>query len=263
MNAQEALDRILSVLIANPCVEGVFLGGSLANQDLDAYSDIDLGVATLNNAKAFAQVYTQRGQLSELAGEPLEVIERGWEHCKMIAALYGKANFPPIGLEIDIIFSPLRYAGEQMPHAPYRILFDRRGKLAPLLQLASQPQPSQDIQAELEQGMRTSLFYLHDAVKACRRNDPFQAQAMLEELRKLIYYAAARQCEAQVFGAKRADRYLNHAQQRIIARSYLENDEQTVHKLIALYLGCLEGLESRYAFGGGLERLRFAWQELG
>ena len=35
-------------------IEGVYLSGSLVNEDRDEYSDIDLGIATRNTPKDFA-----------------------------------------------------------------------------------------------------------------------------------------------------------------------------------------------------------------
>lgn len=208
MNHQNALGILANKLATFPGVEGVFLSGSLANQFQDEFSDIDLGVATVNGAEALDEVFSLRHQLITAVGEPAHSLEQGWGHCKMIAALYGKSLFPPMGLEIDIIFSQLRHVSEQMPYAEYRIVYDRNGKLQPMLARIGRSRPGQDIEKEIAGHLAWFPFYMHDARKACRRGDRFQVQSLLEEIRKLIFFAAATRQGAQVYGVKRAYRFL-------------------------------------------------------
>jgi len=262
MDYQEALDVLASKLTTLPSVEGAFLAGSLADQFQDEFSDIDLGIATKNSAKAFSETFALRHQLITAVGEPAHFLERGWEHCKMIAALYGKSQFPPIGLEIDIIFSQLRYVSEQMPYSVYRIVLDRNGKLQPKLAKIGQSKPSQDIEKGIAQHLKWFPFYVHDARKACRRSDGFQVQSMLEEMRKLIFFVAATRRGEQVFGSKRAYRYLSIAEQQLIERSYQHSDENTVAQLARLYLECLAELQLRYPITDNVESAKIALQEL-
>jgi predicted nucleotidyltransferase len=262
MNYQEALDVLANKLATLPSVEGAFLAGSLANQFQDEFSDIDLGVATKNSAEAFSETFALRHQLITAVGEPTHFLERGWEHCEMIAALYGKSQFPPIGLEIDIIFSQLRYVSEQMPYSEYRIVFDRNGKLQPKLAKIGQSKPSQDIEKEIAQHLKWFPFYVHDARKACRRSDGFQVQSLLEEMRKLIFFAAATCQSEQVLGSKRAYRYLSMAERQTIEQSYHRSDENTVAQLARLYLECLAELQSKYRITDNVESAKIALQEL-
>ncbi len=262
MNYQEALDVLSNKLATFPSVEGAFLAGSLANQFQDEFSDIDLGVATKNSAEAFSKAFALRHQLIMAVGEPAHFLERGWEHCKMIAVLYGKSQFPPIGLEIDIIFSQLRYVSEQMPYSEYKIVFDRNGKLQPKLAKEDQSKPSQDIEKEIAQHLKWFPFYVHDARKACRRSDGFQVQSLLEEMRKLIFIAAASCQGGQVFGSKRAYRYLSIAQQQTVEQSYHHSDEDTVAQLVRLYLECLVELQLKYQINDNIESAKISLQEL-
>ncbi|MAU00690.1 MAG: hypothetical protein CL608_26395 [Anaerolineaceae bacterium] len=262
MNYQEALDVLANKLATFPSVEGAFLAGSLANRFQDEYSDIDLGVATKDSAEAFSQTFALRHQLITAVGEPAHFLERGWEHCKMIAALYGKSRFPPIGLEIDIIFSQLRYVSEQMPYSKYRIVFDRNGKLQPKLAKLGQSKPGQDIEKEIAQHLKWFPFYVHDARKACQRDDGFQAQSLLEEMRQLIFFAAAARQGEQVFGSKRAYRYLSIAERQTLEESYYYSDENTVAQLAQLYLECLAEFQLKYRIADNVESAKIALQEL-
>lgn len=261
MNRQEILTTITSRLATEPSVEGVYLSGSLANQDQDDFSDIDLGVATKNSAHAFDAVFSLRHQLIRIVGQPVHFLEREWGHCKMIAALYGKSRFPPIGLEVDIIFSQLQYVAEQMPWSEYKILFDR-SKLQPALAEISPPKPNQEVEEEIIQHLNWFPFYVHDAVKACRRRDWFQTQSLLEEMRKLIFFAAAARQGEQVYGAKRAYRYLSPAERQHLEESYRRSDESTAAQLTQIYVACLKDLQATYQIAENIERLQSTLREL-
>ena len=114
-------------------------------------------------------LFSLRHDLISMAGNPIHYLERDWEHCKMIAALFGKSQFPTIGLEIDIIFSQLQYVSEQMPYTEYRIVFDRNGKLQSTLTETSQSKQSKETEIEILQHLKWFPFYAHDAIKACKK----------------------------------------------------------------------------------------------
>ena len=262
MNYPKILDVLVNRLETFPTVEGVFLSGSLANQYQDEFSDIDLGVATKNGTKAFSEIYSLRHQLITVVGQPTHFLERGWGHCKMIAILYGKSQFPSIGLEIDIIFSQLQHVSEQMPYSEYKIIFDRNGKLQPMLAKISQPKPRQEIEEEITQHLKWFPFYIHDARKACRRNDGFQVQSLLEEIRKLIFFTAATRHGGQIYGSKRAYRYLSTAERQLLEESYHRTDENIVAQLARLYLEYLTELQLSYQIADNVENAKIALQEL-
>jgi predicted nucleotidyltransferase len=262
MKWQKTLDTIVNALKTVSDVEGAFLGGSLANQNEDRFSDIDLGIVTRNSVKAFAQAYSMRSRLIAAAGTPLTFLDRGWAHCKMSAVLYGKSQFPPIGLEIDIIFSQLRHVSEQMPDSDYKMLFDRNGKLEPKLKQISRVKTKSEIEQELKKHLTWCAFYVHDAVKSCKRNDIFQAQSLLEEIRKLIFFAAGVRSKGQVYGTKHAYRYLSPKETKIIADSYCGLDEWMIRKLFKLYLECVTDLKSKYRVEQNIQKLQESSRQL-
>lgn len=262
MKGEAALEAIVAELERAPSVEGAFLSGSWVGRDRDDYSDVDLGVASGDGAKAFGEAFDLRRRLLAAAGRPVHHLERGWGHCRMVAALYGKAEYPPIGLEIDIVFSQLRHVGEQMPFAEYRVLFDRRGELRHALDGLGTARPQTETEADLLRHLTSFPFHVHDAIKACRRGDGFQAQSMLEEMRSMVFYAAATRRGERVFGAKRAHRYLSQVERAVVEASYLHADEDLVARLARLYLGIVDGLGPATAVAGEVERLRSAMREL-
>ena len=262
MHWPEALTAMIARLESISSVEGAFLSGSLVNEHRDEFSDIDLGLATKNSARAFDGTFALRHELIAAVGQPIHSLERGWGHCKMMAALFGKSRFPPIGLEIDIIFSRLRHVSEQMPHAKYRVVFDRRGRLQSALAGISPSKPRQEIEAEIIQHLQWFPFHVHDALKACQRNDVFQAQSVLEEMRKLIIFAAATRQGEPGYGSKRADRYLSTTERQILEASYRRSDENTVARLTQWYLECVTALPSNYRIRDKVENHKTALQDL-
>ena len=194
MKFHEIISTLVQELECASCIEGIFLSGSLVNEHKDQYSDIDLGIGTSNTPGAFDEAYALRHHLLNTVGQPIQTLERGWQHCQMVAALYGKSHFPPIGLEIDLIFSQLNHVPEQMPYADYRILFDRTGKLKKVLDEMGRRMPRGELEQELRHHLSWFLFYVYDALKAHERKDSLALHALLEEMRKLIYQAAAARC---------------------------------------------------------------------
>jgi predicted nucleotidyltransferase len=262
MNLQEALTAVVTRLETVSSVQGAFLSGSLVNEYQDEYSDIDLGIATGNSAKAFNNAFTLRHELLAAVGQPLHSFDRGWGHCKMIAALFGKSQFPPIGLEIDIIFSQLRYVSEQMPYSEYRIILDRNGKLQPALAEMSQPKTRQEIESEIISHLKWFPFYVHDALTACKRGDEFQVQSLLEEIRKLVFFAAAARYGKQVYGSKRAYRYLSTYERPILEDAYRRSDEDMVGQLAEMYFECLMELKLKREIRDIVENTRTILREL-
>jgi hypothetical protein len=252
---REVVDRLVDYLSGHPLVEGAFLGGSLVNEDYDEYADVDLGVASQQGRIAFETVFALRNSMLTAVGEPIHTLERAWEHCRMVAALYGKSVFPPLGLEVDIIFSQLRYAGEQMPYAEYRVLYDPRGRLKWRLDRLPKTRPADSTRTHIESVAGAIPFLVHDAIAAARRGEGFAVQQMLEEIRQALFRLAATRLGVDVYGAKHANRYLSAAEKSIVAESYSDDSAHSVEQLAALYLACLQGLGPEYQTPEAVRRL--------
>lgn len=262
MTWQHTVSALVGELETISSVEGAFLSGSLANRHRDDYADVDLGIASSNSASALDETFALHRRVLVAGGRPVRLLERRWGHCRMVAALYGKSQFPPIGLEVDLVFSQVRHVAEQMPYAPYRIVFDRKGKLQVALAKMSRSRPVREIKDTIGQHLTWFPFYAYEANKACRRGDRYQVQSMLEEMRKSIFFAAATRHGQQVFGSKRAHHYLSPADQKLLRESYRRSDENMVANLTRLYVECLSGLRSRYRIADDVESLQTAMQEL-
>ena len=133
-------------------MEGVFLGGSLATARADECSDVDLGVVAGNTEEECRNVYDLWPSLAQALGEPLVCLERSWENCRMVALLYGRADCPPRGLEVDVILR------RQMLWFPFYVYDANKGLVRG---------DSLHVQSLLQQ-MREAIFF----ACACRQAAP-------------------------------------------------------------------------------------------
>jgi predicted nucleotidyltransferase len=254
MDRESFVQSICAELKPCPYIQGIFLGGSLANDDLDAYSDIDLGVVSGNDEAESEAVFALRGRIVELPGPPVHAIERGWDHCRLIAALYGKSLFPPIGLELDVIFSQLQHIGEQMPYSDYRLLFDRNGLVAEALRSLPRGRPQADVLGELRGYVRSLPFWVHDAQKALRRGDLPQFQTLLDALRQALFSLAAARRDAVVYGSKRGFGFLSPDESAVVAFTYGAYDPSALERLALLLVEAFhKATESITELDPGLE----------
>ncbi len=259
-------DKVVQVIVEQikdvSSIVGAYLSGSLVNEDRDVFSDVDLGIVSKNSLQAFRAAWSLRHRIITSIGEPLHFIERGWEHCRMVAALYGKSQFPPVGLEVDAIFSQMRYVAEQMPYAKYQVVFDREGRLRQALDGLSLTRPEDETRLELLQVLRAFPFVTHDAVKAVERGDFCNAQGLFEEMRKAIFTLAAVRSGDIAYGTKRAFRYLSEAECQIVMDSYHASTREFILKLVSVLTRCLAAVQTRYSIEQDVELLRYRIAEL-
>jgi predicted nucleotidyltransferase len=258
---ERVVRTVANLLARERAVEGLYLAGSLV-RGRDWFSDIDLGVATKDSAAAFEKVWRLRRLLGEQIGPPARVLERGWDHTRLLALLYGKSLFPPIGLEVDVAFSQLRYVGEQMPYAPCRLVFDRAGRLRRALAGLRRRKPAGESRRELAARMVWFGFYAHDALKAFGRRDLFNFQFLLEEMRGVLYHAAGERAGRPLFGSKRAGRYLLPGERKAIEASYREFTPQAVRRVARAYLACLAAVAPRLGLESDVRALERALEEV-
>ena len=243
-------------------MEGVFLGGSLATARADECSDVDLGVVAGNTEEECRNVYDLWPSLAQALGEPLVCLERSWENCRMVALLYGRADCPPRGLEVDVIFSRLEHVAEQMPHSPYRVLFDRTGRLADTLARTQTPLGTGEVVDDLRRQMLWFPFYVYDANKGLVRGDSLHVQSLLQQMREAIFFACACRQAAPVYGAKGATAVLSAEERSTVEASYRVEPSQALTMLRGLYFGCLREIPESWGITPDLDRLKAALDAL-
>ena len=89
-------------------------------------------------------------------------------------------------------------------------------------------------------------FHLHAALKAQLRGDAFDLQSQLEEMRKLLYQAAAVREKALLHGSKRASRYLSPVEQHIVDQSLSHPNRTSIQRLAEAYSHCLNAVRAHY-----------------
>lgn len=256
------VERIVKEAEGEPSVEGVFLGGSLVTDTWDEFSDIDLGIATEDNEAALDRAYALHERFAAVVGRPLHVLEKQWDHSRMISLLFGKSQFPPAGLELDIFFGRLQYVSELMPGARFGVVFDRSGRLGAELEELDRTRREAEVKRDLDEQLVTFPFDVNHAVKAQARGDLFNYQFVIERMRAAIFSAAASRQGAVVRGSKRASRYLSEPEQEVILRSYCEFSHATIDELVEFYLSLLNQTEGQYGIEGDVRHLRTALAEL-
>jgi len=256
MEGNPVIEKIKPVLENSAGIEGVFVYGSLVNHHRDAYSDIEIGVVTKNTATALKAAYESYTALLNAVGKPAQVIENARDHLKIVSALYGKDLFPPLGLELKLMYGQLRYAQEMLPYADYAILLDPNGKVAPALEKLRRTRPLEETERILNQQARSYAFVVQDVLKAYEREEDFQLQALLEDLRERIFFAAAARFGGQIQGAKRAERYLSAEEHQLFTESYQAPTLDTIRRLNELYARYLDELQTNFQIGNGGDGLR-------
>src|SRR5437879_682287 len=112
MDIAKIVGIVSQEIAAEPSIEGAFLCVSAASIEGDAFSDIDIGIVSRDTLKDFRKAYGLREDILNAIGQPVHLMEMERDHCKSIGALYGKSQYPPIGLKIDLVFSQLKYVAE-------------------------------------------------------------------------------------------------------------------------------------------------------
>ena len=247
---------------AEPGIEGAFLSGSAANKECDEFSDIDIGIVSRDTLKDFRKAYGLREDILRAIGQPVHLMEMEWDHCKRVGALYGKSQYPPIGLKIDLVFSQLKHVVELMPQSSYRIIFDRTGELEPQLEQHPQRKTKDEIEQELKQHLSSYPFYLHDAVRAFGRKDHANAQSLTDMMRKAIYYTAAVRAGSYAIGSKQGLNYLSPGEKWILEHSYQTVTRKTIEKLTDLYISCLTQVQAEYQIEQDVEQFKHSLPEL-
>jgi predicted nucleotidyltransferase len=256
MENNPALQAVVRFLENSEDIEGAFVFGSLVNQHRDAFSDVEVSIVAKNTAAAFNSLYGQHEGLLKAIGTSVETAHGSRDHIKTVSALFGRSQFPPIGLEVKLIYGQLRYVQEMLPYTDYEILLDKNGKLATALEKLRGTRPPEATERALKEQMQWYPFRVQDALKAYEREEDFDLQATLEDLRGRIFFAAAARWGGQIEGAKRAERYLSAEEHQVIAESYQAPTLDTLRRMNDLYVRYLDDLKTTFGIGDGGTALR-------
>jgi len=163
--------RFVEACAGDERVVAVFRYGSTARGEADAFSDVDLGVVTTD--EAFAEVTTEKTAIARRLGNPLFVEDFGSTDIMFVILADG--------LEAEISFTSARDL-ERLQTGPYEPLLDPHGALTGRSFPFSPPDPA----AQREQLRRLVTWFWHDVshlVAALGRGQRWWAQGQLEFLR--------------------------------------------------------------------------------
>lgn len=168
---QPFIDRFVEACSNDDRIVAAFLGGSLAGDRADAFSDVDLCVITRDDA--YDDVVDDRSSLIERLGQAVFVEDFG--HSEVVSFVLTD------GTEAEIFFGREGALHELRP-GRHRTLFDRGGILEGVTFEAERADPE-----ELEDVLRRTLsWFWHELshfVKAIGRDQPWWAAGQLEALR--------------------------------------------------------------------------------
>lgn len=175
----QLLETAAGFFSADPAVVGVFLGGSLAAESADAYSDIDLRVVV--TADRHGYYVDQRRQVpKQWPGFLFNEWVPGAQHCV--------SHFRPFG-KIDIFYyNAAALVPSPWYNLPIRILHDPKGIVADLVE-RSQGLPFTVSDDDLDCSISKGLAAAHETYRRARRGELFYALSLLDELRQHIMHA--------------------------------------------------------------------------
>jgi len=165
------IERFVTACADDERIVAAFLGGSLAREDADAHSDVDLCVIT--RADAVADVVADRLSLIRRLGEPLFVEDWGLE--RVVSFVLAD------GTEAEIVFGREDALDELRP-GPHRTLFDPSGILEGVAFDKERADPG-DLEKALRQSLEWFWHELSHFVKAVGRGQLWWAAGQLEALR--------------------------------------------------------------------------------
>lgn len=173
------LDYVTRFFSADPQIIGIFIGGSLAAETSDCYSDIDLRVV----AKTERHDYYV-AQRREIPKQWLGFLFNEWlpnaKHCV--------SHFQPFG-KIDVFYlNAAELAPSPWYRLPIRILHDPEKIIAEAIkdsQELSFTVSDDDIDFSISKGIAAA----HETYRRVQRGELFYTQSLLDELRQHIMHA--------------------------------------------------------------------------
>lgn len=170
---QLVLDRFVAVCQADARVVAALLGGSYASGTADAYSDLDLGLITTD--EAYADLLAERATLVRRLGEPLFL--ETFDRPELVFVVFAD------GAEIELALGRAS-AFTHITRGPYRILLDKVGILAGADFPGAEPSAAE----QRETLRRLVTWFWHDVshfITALARGQLWWAHGQLEELRRM------------------------------------------------------------------------------
>ena len=171
-NQQAAVDRFVAACRADERVLGAILGGSYAAGKADAYSDIDLGVITTD--EAYGEFSSEYAAFIRLLGEPVFLETFGSNNAVFFIFPDDKEGELMIGRESHF---------KHIHIDPHRVLLDKKGILAGVVFTGRESTHDEQIET-----LRSQItWFWHDVshfITGMSRGHLWWAHGQLEDLRR-------------------------------------------------------------------------------
>ncbi len=263
MDFTKVVNIVAEQIKDDPAVEGVFIFGSIAAKKHDEFSDIDVGIATRDNLKDYRKACGLTESVLSAIGKRIAVSEEDEdEHTHTASALFGKTEYPPMGVKVDLLFSQMKHLGDKTPRSADFIIFDRNGSVASLIEKYAKSKPKDDITGKLKENLNEFPFYLYDALCAFGRKDHARVQSAAEQMRKSIYHVAAVRAGSKGQNSSYGLVNLAPGEKWVVEQSYQTCTRKTVMKLTDLYLSCFSGIQTIYHLEPEVTTLQQALSDL-
>jgi hypothetical protein len=260
MRVERVVKIIIDKIDQETGVEGAFIAGSLAHWGPDEFTDIEIGIVSKDTLKDFRKACSLRDDLLSAIGQPAHLLEREWEHCKSISALYGKSQYPPVGMRLTLVCSQLKHVAEQMPNRFTDVIYDPDGTL--LRHMADLPttKSRDEIAQELRQHLTRYAYHLYDMLKAFSCRDRANVQSIAEHMRQAIFFTAS--LRSNMHGPNTGLFHLLPGEKWIVENSYQAVTRKSVNRLTELYLVCLADVQAEYGIEQEVEQFKQSLPDL-
>lgn len=172
---QIIVNRFVAACQADERVVAAFLSGSYARNAADAYSDLDLGLITTD--EAYEDFLAGRATFIRQLGEPIFLEDYQGEGTSFLFAIFPDGTETELGLGRESHFTTL-YSG------PYKVLLDKKGILTGAV--FTWVKPARDEQIETLHGLIYWFWHnlSHHFITPLARGQLWSAYGALEDLRR-------------------------------------------------------------------------------
>lgn len=169
------LERFIAACQADGRVVAAFLSGSYARGEADAYSDLDLGLIT--SEEAYNDFFTEHETFIRKLGEPVFLKDYHGKDGELMFCFFSDGTALELGLARESHFNHL-YAG------PYRVLLDKKG----ILPGGSFPWPEAEQAGQIKTLRKLIYWFWHNLsyhfMNPIARGQLWSAYGALEDLRR-------------------------------------------------------------------------------
>ncbi len=156
---QVVVNRFVAAGQADERVVAAFLGGSYARGTADAYSDLDLGLITTD--EAYQDFFAGREAFLRLLGEPVFLEDFHGDGVDIVFFIF------PDGTEAELVLGRESHFNH-IHRGPYRILLDKKRILAGAVFHGYEPAQAEQI----ETLRRLVYWFWHDLSHLCEPGPP-------------------------------------------------------------------------------------------